>query len=150
VLVVVVVTGRVLVVVVVGRVVVVVGRVVVVVARLVVVVVPGRVVVVVVVVVEPPAQVTPFSANEAGVEPAELPVPMKPGVTLAPEASAPFQASFFTVTLAEPVDQTPLQPWLTVWPLGNVKASVQVLSASPVFLLVIPPWNPPCQELTTA
>jgi hypothetical protein len=134
------------VVVVTGRVVVVVGLVVLVI----VVVLVGRVVVVVVVLDDPPPQVTPFSAKEVGVEFAPLPVPMKPGVTVPPEGSEPFQASFFTVTLDEPVLQTPLQPWLTVWPFGKLKVRVQADRASPVFLTVSPPWKPFCQEPATA
>jgi len=133
--VVVVVVGRVVVVVVV-----VVGRVVVVV----VVVVVGRVVVVVVgVIVDPPLQATPFTEKLVGAPLLPFQLPMKPGCTDWPLATAPFHASLDTVTFAPDCWNLAIHIWEMLWPSGKPKLSDQLDHASPVLVMVRPPWKPP-------
>jgi hypothetical protein len=94
-------------------------------------------------------QVTPLTEKLAG--PLLLPVnaPLNPMFVLAPVASAPFQLSLVTVTFSPDWDQVPSQPLVTCWPPGNVNASVQLVIAGPVLVIVTLPVNPPGQLLGT-
>lgn len=61
-------------------------------------------------------QCVPFSVNAAGCGFADVNVPLKPVLTLAPVPRVPFQAALVTVTWAPLWAYVPFQPWVTRWP----------------------------------
>ena len=98
--------------------------------------------------VVPPLQATPLSVNEVGFGLLPLHDPLKPMLVAAPVARLPFHDSFCAVTLLPDWLHLADQPCATRWlESGNVKPSVQPLSASPTFLMVMLAVKPPCQSL---
>jgi hypothetical protein len=102
-----------------------------------------------VVVCAAPPQVTPLTLNEVGLGLLPDQVPWNPMLVEPPLAIAPFQAALVAVTvlpdwLHEPADQ-PLVYFVVV--SGKSNFSVQLVQASPMFLMVMFAVNPPCQSL---
>ncbi|GAA1771817.1 hypothetical protein GCM10009681_49050 [Luedemannella helvata] len=96
-----------------------------------------------------PPQVTPFTANEVGLLLVPFQLARKPGFTEPPLPTAPFQLSFAKVTLDPVWVARPFQPCWIDWPFANENVSDQLVQASPVFLMTMLPWKPPCHEFTT-
>ena len=96
-----------------------------------------------------PLQATPLRVNAVGAAlPPEL-VAVKPRVTELPVPSVPFQLELVTVTFWPLCDQVPFQPLLTFWLPGKAKPSVHELSAAPLLVTSMLPWNPLDQSLVT-
>src|SRR5690348_12144761 len=90
-----------------------------------------------------PVQATPFSEKLAGLPLVPVHEPLKPIDVDAPVPRLPFHDMLVAVTLAADCDQFADQPWVTCWPFGNAKRSVQADSASPRFLTVTLAVKPP-------
>jgi hypothetical protein len=73
---------------------------------------------------------------------------MNPKAVEVPAASAPFQETFFTVTVDPLVLRVPLHAWLTDCPLPSVQLTVQPSIAEEPAVTVTSPWKPPDQEPT--
>ena len=70
-------------------------------------------------------------------------VPWKPMLTVAPEASEPFQAALRTVIWLPDWDQSPFQPLLRLTLDPAVKARVQLLTEPPVLVIRTSRVKPP-------
>jgi hypothetical protein len=90
-----------------------------------------------------------LSVNAVGLSLAPVTEPLNPIEVLAPAASAPFQLSLVTVTCVPLCVQVPFHPLATCWPSAKLKTSVQLVIAVVPLVIVMPPWNPPGQLLTS-
>jgi hypothetical protein len=78
-------------------------------------------------------------------------VAIRPKDVLALGPIAPFQVTFFTVTLLPLIVGVPFQTWLMVCPAGSVQLTVHPFIAVEVLLVTVTSaWNPPLQLLVTA
>src|SRR3712207_6535552 len=84
-----------------------------------------------------PPQVTPLSVNEVGFGFWPVCAPLKPKLTEPPLGTAPFQAALVAVTWEPVCVMLDDQKLVTRWPaFGNVQPRFQLVSASPVLLMV--------------
>ncbi|ALG09982.1 hypothetical protein AOZ06_26525 [Kibdelosporangium phytohabitans] len=72
-----------------------------------------------------PSQVTPFRLNDTGLPLVPEKVPLKPGDTLAPVGTDPFQAVSRAVTPLPWWVNSAFQPCRTCWSPGNSHSRVQ-------------------------
>ncbi|GAB3900795.1 hypothetical protein GCM10027612_63080 [Microbispora bryophytorum subsp. camponoti] len=96
-------------------------------------------------------QVTPLMENEAGLLLLPDHVPWNPMLVVAPVPRFPFQDMLVPVTVAPLWLQFADQPFDSLCPFGKLNLSVQLLIASPRFLmsrLAVKPPDPEPQELS--
>jgi hypothetical protein len=99
--------------------------------------------------VVPPVQATPLRENAVGTGFEPVHEPLKPNDAVPPVPIEPFQAALRTVTAEPDWVTVPLQSWVMVCPLGNVKVRDQELTGSPRLVTSTAAPKPPGHWLET-